>query len=172
MSKAPRPLPPIDRLNELLTLDRETGVLRWKVNRRRVKAGDAVTTRSHGYVVVRIDGIRYQAHRVVWYMATGQDPGCLQVDHVMRVPADNRPSALRLVTPSQNSWNAGVRSDNRSGVKGVHWDSAKEKWIAQISSHGKRRHLGRFDSLEAAEQAYAQAVADLHGNFAPALQAA
>jgi antitoxin (DNA-binding transcriptional repressor) of toxin-antitoxin stability system len=172
MSKAPRLLPSIERLNQLLELDADAGVLRWKVSRGRVKAGAPVVTRCHGYVVVRIDGIRYQAHRVIWYMATGEDPGELQVDHVTRTPTDNRPQALRLATQSQNNWNAGVRSDNRSGIKGVHWDGARGKWVAQISAHGKRRGLGRFDSQGEAERAYAQAVADLHGDFAPVLQAA
>lgn len=41
-----------------------------------------------------------------------------------------------------------------SQYKGVHWDSNREKWLAQIKKEGRHRHIGRFHSEEEAARAY------------------
>lgn len=43
-------------------------------------------------------------------------------------------------------------STNTSGIKGVHWDKSRNKWIAQIVFKGKHYHLGRYDNKEDAVQ--------------------
>ncbi len=44
-------------------------------------------------------------------------------------------------------------STNTSGHRGVVWDKARKKWIAQIEFKGKRYYLGRYDNLEDAIRA-------------------
>lgn len=43
--------------------------------------------------------------------------------------------------------------NNRSGYKGVWWDERRQKWVAYLSIHGKRLHLGRYRKLEDAVKA-------------------
>lgn len=50
--------------------------------------------------------------------------------------------------------NVAIRSDNRSGVKGVFHDTKRSgKWIAYINKEGKRYNLGRYDTKELAAEA-------------------
>lgn len=43
--------------------------------------------------------------------------------------------------------------NNTSGVKGVVWNKAHNKWEAYISVHKERKYLGNYDSLAEAEKA-------------------
>lgn len=43
---------------------------------------------------------------------------------------------------------------NKLGVKGVCYDSARNKYIAQIKFQGKYYFLGRYDTIEEAAEAY------------------
>lgn len=54
---------------------------------------------------------------------------------------------------------------NRSGFTGVSWDSARQKWVAQIWFKGKYYHLGRFEKKEDAIKARSYAKEVLHNNF-------
>lgn len=79
---------------------------------------------------------------------------------------DNRAANLREATRAQNAANAPVRRDSRSGVKGVRQDGRTGKWIASIKAGGHAKHLGVFESVEAAAAAYRAAAQRLHGRFA------
>lgn len=46
-----------------------------------------------------------------------------------------------------------IRTDNKSGVKGIHYDKSRSKWKVEIGVNGKNRYVGRFDSLEEAKEA-------------------
>ena len=43
--------------------------------------------------------------------------------------------------------NAGNRSTNISGVKGIHWDNRDNKWKVQMWINHKKRSLGYFTDL-------------------------
>jgi hypothetical protein len=77
----------------------------------------------------------------------------MQVDHRNGNPLDNRRDNLRLLSASDNSRNQKDRTDNTSGFKGVHYDRAREKWLAFIKTDGKMKHLGRFKTIEEAKTA-------------------
>lgn len=77
-------------MNELLCYDEGTGLLHWKVSRGRVRAGDlAGTSNGRGYIIVRVDGKIYPAHRIAWFLKTGEWPTGV-IDHINRDGEDNR----------------------------------------------------------------------------------
>lgn len=172
------PLPSKDYLWECLHYDPESGRLTWKHRPKEhfkrsadhltwnIKfAGKSALKRRHGngYLTGTIDYQKCLAHRVVWKMMTGDEPP--QIDHINGVRSDNRFANLRAADNSVNSRNAAQRSDNTSGVKGVHWDSSRGKWAAAIAADGKSYHLGRFDTLP--EATAARRTAERFLNFHP-----
>lgn len=92
-------------------------------------------------------------------------PDYLEVDHIDGDPLNNRRSNLRLATKSENAQNRGASSLNKSGFKGVCWDSLNKKWRAQIETKGKNKYLGNFSTVEDAYAAYCAANAEMHGDF-------
>jgi len=157
-----KPLPSIEYLRECFDLDAETGILIW---RRRPDAHFALPAsaaqwnghyagrpagclNSEGYLIFRVNGRNFFAHRIVYALANGVAPGEMQVDHINRVKADNRPANLRLATHSQNRANLG-------GPRGIIWDPTRRKWTANVCRDGRVKFLGRF-----ADKAEAQRVAD------------
>ena len=156
----------IERLRELFDLDRETGVLTRKVRTSyRIKVGDvAGSLNHHGYLMVRVDGKRLGAHRVVFALANGYWPE--QVDHVNGVRTDNRPANLRAATREENQHNARRPVTNKSGVKGVSLDKASGKWRAYCWVNNRQHSIGYFTAIEAAAAAVRAARERLHGEFA------
>jgi hypothetical protein len=53
--------------------------------------------------------------------------------------------------------NCGLTKRNRSGVRGVYWDSAQQKWNANMTFKKKRYHLGFYEKIEDAAKARAEA---------------
>jgi hypothetical protein len=79
--------------------------------------------------------------------------------------ADNRITNLREATTRQNTANSKLKSNNSSGVRGVHWNKMKGKWHCQIRVKGEKRFLGLFDTKESASKAYQNAAKQVHGEF-------
>jgi hypothetical protein len=159
------------RLKELFNYDPLTGVLTNRIARsNNNKVGDTAGSldlshhgRSNGYWRVSVDGKRHYSHRLIWLIAYGNavDSG-LEIDHINGDTSDNRLSNLRLSTPSENGQNQQMRTNNKSGYKGVCWESSREKWLATCQINGKNHRIGRFDSK-------ADAIA-AHSSFAEAHQ--
>lgn len=85
------------------------------------------------------------------------------VDHINGDGLDNRRCNLRIVSHSQNQQNRrGIGGRITKGVK----RTPSGRWAAQIERHGRARHLGTFDTPEAASQAYRSAAQALFGEFA------
>ena len=159
-------LPTLERLNEVLDYDPETGVFRWKkaVNGR-IKVGDiagAYSGRDRGYRQLQIDGVKYFAHRIAWKMHYGRDPED-QIDHINGIKNDNRIQNLRECTRAENMRNRGKTKVNTTGYKGVHL--YKGKYVARIKLIGKEVYLGRYDTAEEAYEAYKKAAKEYHGDF-------
>lgn len=117
----------------------------------------------NGYGGMYVSALRRNmiVHRLAYFNATGIDPGTLDVDHMCHQRACINPAHLRAVPHQVNSENrAGLSENNTSGVRGVHWDATRKKWMARIKQHGVAKNLGRFDSLSDAESAVRAARAD------------
>jgi hypothetical protein len=67
---------------------------------------------------------------------------------------------------SNSNHQRGLRKDNSSGYKGVSFDKSANKYQALILINNKRKHLGRFDTLEQAALAYNQAAQKYYGDEA------
>ena len=79
----------------------------------------------------------------------------LEVDHIDRNPLNNCRSNLRWCTRSQNTCNEGLRSTNKSGVKGVHWSERNQRWTTRITCNGIRSKdytfpISKYESKESA----------------------
>lgn len=164
-----RPLPPLERLNEMFSYDQESGALIWKTvpdKFRRAKTGDVAGTVSRcGYRVVGVDRKQYLEHRVIWKIMTGEDP-VDQIDHVDGNKRNNAWRNLRSASNGENRWNTRIAKNNTSGVKGVCWDETRNVWVAYIGKDSRQSRLGRFKNLEDAKYARSRAVAAMHGEFA------
>lgn len=152
------------RLRELLSYDPAVGILLWRKDHRRARAGcRAGTVERTGEIRIKIDGRFYKAHRLCWLYHYERWPRDL-IDHINHDRGDNRISNLREANASLNMQNK-VRAHrgNRSGFLGVTM-VADDRYRAQIGlPHLKRRlHLGYFRTGEAAHAAYVEAKRRWH----------
>ena len=156
----------IDELQGVFSYDAATGVVKWRVDWHKAKAGDVVgTPTGHGYLMVRYKRQRYYLHRLIWALVTGAWPAAL-VDHVDMDGENNRWRNLREATKSTNAANRGATRANTSGHKGVVYCKRTGRWRAQIKHEGKMFTNGRHDTPEQASVAYAQLAARLFGEHA------
>jgi len=152
-----RDLPTIAELRKMLAYDPETGLLSWKTRPAGLKSWNtryAGTPALHcihedGYRKGRIHRVLYRAHRVAWAMHHGSWPAG-HIDHINGDRADNRIENLRDVTRHENQRNMRRPSDNTSGRIGVWWHKRNKKWVAEIRTAGRKKHLGSFACFDEA----------------------
>lgn len=82
-------------------------------------------------------------HRLVTHC-----PEDLVVDHDNHITTDNRKQNLIICTQSDNMQNTNLRSNNKSGYKGISWDKTRNKWVAQLKVNKKLVLHKRFDTIE------------------------
>lgn len=164
-------IPTFDRLHELF--EYKDGMLFYKndlldsLGRKTkiVKGTRAGSLHPLGYRKMRVDGVIYMEHRIIWKMFN-KDFECGMIDHINNQTDDNRIENMRLATRGQNSQNALMRKDNTSGIKGVSWNNRDKRWTASIMVDKKRKHLGNFTDLSLAKEFVDLARTMLHGKFA------
>jgi hypothetical protein len=162
-------LRPFGGIEDVLRYEPCTGKLFWTVRYcTRVRAGEAAGHQTkRGYIKIGYKAKVYPAHRLAWYLYTGQEPPSnLDIDHIDRNPLNNKIENLRLVTRAQNRCNSGARINASSKFKGIYWQTDRKAWRAQITKNGKVTNLGSFKDPYDAHLAYCAAAARLHGEFA------
>lgn len=160
-----RAYPTQERLLELFEYNPNTGSFkRLKDMGRAAKKGMVIfgTKNSKGYLAIRVDGSRFQTHRLAWIISNGDIQSGLQIDHINRDRSDNRLCNLRLVTHMENGHNQKLRATNTSGYAGVYLHPQSKKWVASIMVNYKRINLGGFDTPEEASVAYVTAKEIYH----------
>lgn len=155
-------------LKECLDYDPETGVFIWKerprshfktdrawktINSRCAgkEAGSIWTdgSRKTEYLRITILNLPRFAHRLVWIYMNGCLPDN-DIDHIDGNGLNNKLSNLRDVSTQDNLKNQAMYVNNTSGVVGIYWTKASQKWVARIPHNGKLKYLGSFDDkLEA-----------------------
>lgn len=149
------------RLKELLSYDPLTGEFtNIKSGKGRKPVGSVVgSTSNTGYVTSMIDGKNYQHHRLAWLYVHGYLPP-EDIDHIDGIRANNRFANLRLASRWQNCQNTAIRSDNTSGTPGL--NRVGTRWRVRTAVLGVYHHIGYFDTIEEAREAYLEAKARLH----------
>jgi len=122
------------------------------------------SSHNGGYTSVHVLSKSYLTHRIIWKLMTGEDPSAL-IDHIDGDKKNNSFPNLRLATKQQNAYNSKKSYKNKSGFKGVSFDSRRNKYYACINMDGKTISLGRHDTPELAHLAYVEAAKNIHGDF-------
>lgn len=115
---------------------------------------DAKFVESHtwcltaGYPATGLNGKTQYLHRLL----LNASPGSI-IDHINGDKLDARRSNLRFVTHAENLQNQKLRTDSKTGIRGVCFESWTQRYLAQIVVNGRRVKKARFDTLEEAESA-------------------
>lgn len=139
------------RLRELLNYDESTGHFAWRASGKGRRFGrPAGCAKELGYIVIRVDGVLFRAHRLAWLYAHGKWP-TLEIDHLDGNPSNNALANLREADSRMNKQNRHVaRSDSSTGIMGVQYDKRRGLYSARIATPAGVKFLGRFsDPLEA-----------------------
>lgn len=159
-------------LRRILVYHPETGLFVWRARSDRdhswnmQRVGETAGAKSgKGYLYINLETKLHLAHRLAWLYMTGAFPAG-HIDHINGDKMDNRWANLRLATAAQNGANVGLRSTNKSGVKGISWDARHKCWYAKITINLKQINLGYFKTLEEATAARRLAEAEHHGDYA------
>ena len=161
-----KPLPSQESLVRLLDYSVVTGhIYRRPEHARSCNNFPAGTITNAGYRCIRINNVRYLAHRLIWRMITGEDPGQFEIDHIDRDKDNNAWHNLRLATRNQNQCNIGLNPRSTSQLKGISFNKASGKWMARICFKGNRQCLGYFSTPEEAHDAYVIASGKIHREF-------
>ncbi len=156
----------VEELAAILRYNPVTGELRWKVRAGPRGPGDLAGCLYPNHIKVFLSGRLYRAHRLIYYMMTGEQPP-EEIDHINGVGTDNRWINLRAATHQQNMRNRRVAAHNTSGTTGVSWNKKAKKWEAYVSVGLKMVHLGHFHTIEEAIAARRGAEVEAYGEFSP-----
>lgn len=109
---------------------------------------------GHGQIFTHGRSGTTPAHRVSYEMHVGPIPEGLVVDHMCHNPPCVNPAHLRLATVKQNIENRqGAQRNSKTGVRGVSWEKRTQKYLAVVTSAGKRIQVGRYNTITEAESA-------------------
>ena len=106
---------------------------------------------NHGYKCGAVQGVALLAHRAIIAMELGEWP--IEVDHESGVRTDNRLLNLAPSNRKDNCKNLSIKSNNTSGVTGVHWAEGRRKWRARINAGDREKFIGYFDDFADAVKA-------------------
>jgi hypothetical protein len=93
-------------------------------------------------------------------------PDGVLIDHEDNNALNNSRRNLRVATKAQNAANSRLRSDNKSGYRGVSWDDRKEKWRAVVRPKGRQVWIGYYDDPREAALAHDVVITEMFGAFA------
>ncbi len=147
-------LPCREVINAALLYNPETGELIRKRTSNILKSN-----RADGATLVKFGrGKCYLAHRCIWKLMTGEDPGKLEIDHINGDRTDNSWSNLRLATRQQNM-------SNLSGEGSVRYDKRRKHWRADFQHKGKKVCAGVSVCPLLAHMKYVDKSRELRGKF-------
>ena len=133
-----------EQLHRVISYDPETGKFtRLITTSSNASSGEECGNMdSQGYLRFRVLGQEFRAHRLAVFYMTGEWPSV--TDHINGDRSDNRWANIKVTDSKGNARNLSTRHDNKSGHKGVTWDSRREKWLVQIGRDGEKVTIGRY----------------------------
>lgn len=151
----------ISHLKDVLSYDQATGVFTWvSISKyHSEKNGDVAGCTIEGYINIKIDSIRYKAHRLAWFYVFGCWPFGI-IDHINGKRLDNRISNLRDVPIFINAQNHKEKIKGNGLPTGVSFHG--DKFRSRISVNKRKIFLGVFDTVECALLAYRKARKKYH----------
>lgn len=162
-----KPMPPADYLRRIFNYDPETGILYWNYREDVPKAtntrfaGCIAGSYDKGYLTVRLNNVLYMVHRVAFVIYHGDILGIEdEIDHEDLNGCNNKIRNMRKATDTDNNANKDMQVNNTSGSKSID-QLPSEKWRARIAG----LHLGCYDTIQEATEAYGQAAETLYGKF-------
>lgn len=140
---------------ELLDYDKDTGIFKWKKQRRGIKTDVPLgTDNGFGYLRITVLGKSYYAHRLAWFYIHGTMPK-EEIDHINGNKSDNRIENLRSLSRQGNAQNRNThQKNNDSHMLGVSWHKKAKKWQVHICVYKQRKYLGLFENMNDAHEAY------------------
>lgn len=141
----------------------ENGTLYWRVKKSsNTKLDKPITSKeSGGYIQVRIDGIAYLAHRIIFLYHNGYLP--FFIDHKNGNRQDNRIENLREASKNENAMN---RETKNKSFKNVYFHKPTKKYQVSLRINGKNKSFGYFPDLETAVKVAKDARNKHHKEFA------
>ncbi len=123
------------------------------------EAGYTRKSKKYPYHIISLNYLKFYRHRVVWEMFYGQIPEGYGINHINGKPGDDRIENLECIPFAENNMThkcVNMYSTNTSGKKGVSFCADRGKWEAKAWYNGKTKHLGRYETFEAACDARSQ----------------
>ena len=140
-------LPKLSIIKEFFDYNPDTGIFKWAKNKGKMKAGSIAgnLVSDTGYWKIRFNKQNYLAHRLAFYIMTGEYPEGMDIDHINGDRSDNRWCNLRKLNRSDNVAHRKVCKNyicNRNG-----------RFTARIHVNYQNITVGTFDTPEEATAA-------------------
>lgn len=101
------------------------------------------------YLIIIINGYQYRAHRLAWLYIYGSFPKDT-IDHEDGNGLNNKISNLKDKDFSENCKNMRLFSNNKTGVCGVFYEKAYDRFVSYININKSKKYLYRgVDFFEA-----------------------
>jgi hypothetical protein len=139
-SKA-QPLPPLERVQELLSYDPATGVFTRLTSAGRAKAGDEAKPNGNR---LRVDGVQYYASRLAVLLSTGDDPASATVDFK---DSDRTNLCFDNLSVERHTMRSTGGSVQRKRADG------EDKYDSVVKLNGKATTIGTYKTHRQAEEA-------------------
>lgn len=155
-------------LRDIFDYDPE-GYLVWKPSLNNQFAGQRAGGEHKDYWEIQLTRFnkKCRAHRLIFLWHHGYLPNApLTIDHANRNKLDNRIENLREATQTQQNANKPVDPRSLTKLKGVQYDSARDRYRAVVTKDGVKYRSKRFKTPEEAHAAYIELANKLFGSFA------
>lgn len=104
----------------------------------------------YGYLILKIKGIQYKAHRLAWFLYYGEWP-INGIDHINGDKYDNRIKNLRCVSQQINVENTKRKPNKHTSCIGIGLDTTTKGLKKQFYTKYRKKTY-RFYTLEEAKQ--------------------
>ncbi len=103
-----------------------------------------------GYLIIKVKGKQFKAHRIVWLLNYGEFP-LYELDHINKIKTDNRIENLRESSRFEQCNNISRQPNKETGAIGIYKDKTKGLLKRFAFNHMGKTY--RFQTLDEAVKA-------------------